>query len=161
MAGPVLYSTNSWIAHEFATRYRGGSHFVWCSEHYDPHSAPAGSAAAAIAPSSSPKGIYDTLRGDCDREDRHSSLIRGYRKTFLRLAKTWLADKSISKQQYDEIVSTVKSNSWRIWRPVLFVIPEEPVRSRIVHVAHPGRAGYGPEMQIHDLKSTEFDVIVL
>ncbi|KVT23033.1 hypothetical protein WK48_23305 [Burkholderia ubonensis] len=140
-------------------KYRTGKHFVWCSEHYDPTTAPAGSAAAAIAPSSSPKGIYDILHGDCAREDTHSTLIKGYRKTFQRLAKAWLADGSLSKDQYDEVVATVKSQSWRIWRPVLFVIPRAPVDARIVMVPHRNRAAYGPELQIVDLMPHEFDLI--
>jgi hypothetical protein len=142
-------------------KYRNGSHFVWCSEHYDPTSAPAGSSAAAIAPSSSPKGIYDTLKGDCAREDKHSSLLSGYRKTFKRLANVWVANGEITASQRDEIIATVRSTSWRIWRPLLFVIPLEPVRSRLKAVPHPQRAAYGPEWQIEDLQIAEFDVIEL
>jgi hypothetical protein len=134
VAGPVLYSTNTWISHEIAMRYRGGRHFAWCSEYYDPTTAPTGSAAAAIAPSSSPKGIYDTLHGDCAREDTHSNLIKGYRKTFRRLAARWLADGDLSQTYHDEIVAIVKSQSWKIWRPVLFVIPRDIVSGRVVEV---------------------------
>jgi hypothetical protein len=159
VAGPVLHSTNSWISHEIAMKYRNGQHFVWCSEYYDPTTAPAGSAAAAIAPSSSPKGIYDALHGDCYREDTHSSLIKGYRKTFKRLAAQWLAEGSIDKPQHDEIAAIVKSQSWKIWRPVLFVIPRALVAGRVVHVPHARRAAYGPELQITDLMPQEFDLI--
>ena len=161
MAGPVLYSTNPWIAHDIAVRYRAGVHFVWCSEYYDPTTAPSGSAEAAIAPSSSPKGIYDTLHGDCHREDVHSALIKSYKGTLCRLAKGWLSDGSITKNQHDEIIAAVKSKSWRIWRPVLYVIPKAPIEvaSRLVKVNHKKRAAYGPEMQIHDLNLHEFDLI--
>lgn len=161
MAGPILYSTNPWLAHEFSKRYRGGNHFVWCSEFFDPASAPSGSAASAIAPSSSPKGIYGTLGDDCRREDRHSALIKGYRKTFLRLATQWLAAAEITDEQHGEIVATVKSQSWRIWRPLLYIIPREPIESmgRLRSVPHRHRAAYGPELQIADLAIHEFDII--
>lgn len=161
MAGPVLYSTNPWISLEIGRKYRGNKYFVWCSEHYDPTTAPAGSAAAAIAPSSSPKGIYDTLADDCRREDRHSALIKGYKRTFLRLAKDWVADGSIAAQDGEEIAGMVKSQSWRIWRPVLYVIPEDPIRTagRLQTVKHRSRAAYGPELQILDLGTLEFDPI--
>lgn len=161
MAGPVLYSTNPWITHEIVMKYRGGRYFVWCSEFYDPKAAPAGSAEALIAPSSSPKGIYDTLQDDCHREDTHSALISRYKKAFKRLATGWLADGSISKEQHDEIVATVTSKSWKIWRPVLFVIPKDPIKAanRLIEVKHKNRAAYGPELQIHDLAPHEFDLI--
>lgn len=134
---------------------------MWCSEHYDPTSAPAGSAGAAIAPSSSPKGIYDQLHGDCDREDTHSALIKGYSKTFRRLATQWLSTSEITKDQHDEIVSAITSKSWKIWRPVLFVIPRHPIESsgRLLTVPHKRRAAYGPELQILDLAAAEFDMI--
>ncbi len=161
MAGPVLYSTNCWIAHTIAQKYRNDTHYVWCSEHYDPASTSAGSVAAAIAPSSSPKTIYDTLKGDCHREDEHSSLIKGYKKTFRRLATAWRSDGSIEKDQYDEIIATIGARTWRGWRPLLFVIPVEPVKTRIIQVPRQKRAGFGTELQILDLKSHEFDVIEL
>lgn len=161
MAGPVLYSTNPWIAHDIAIKYRGGLHFVWCSEYFDPLAAPTGSSYSAIAPSASPKGIYDSLHNDCKLEDIHSSLLKGYKGTFCRLAKLWLADGSINKEQHDEIVSSVRSKSWRIWRPVLYIIAREPIENtgRLKSVAHRKRAAYGPELQIADLLVQEFDII--
>ena len=96
MAGPIIYSTNPRVAHDIATRYRNDVHFVWCSEYYDPTTATPGTAGAAIAPSSSPKVIFDTLTRECDQEERHSAIIKGYRKTFRRLAAEWLADGSIT-----------------------------------------------------------------
>ena len=161
MAGPILYSTNPWIAHVFSKKYLSGIHFVWCSEYFDPKAAPPGSAESAIAPSSSPKGIFDTLKNDCEREDLHSALIKGYKKTFLRLAKTWLADSTIDKNAYDEIAATVKSKSWKIWRPLLYVIPREKIEisGRLKIVPHKNRAAYGTELQIADLYKDEFDTI--
>ena len=161
MSGSVVYSTNPRIAHDISMKYRRGDHFVWCSEHYDPTTAPGGSTAAAIAPSSSPKGIFDILKAECDREERHSFLIKGYRKTFRRLAADWLADGSIQREQYDEIVATVNATSWLIWRPQLYVIPRQPIveTGRLEAVPHRSRAGYGPEFLIKDLQPDEFDII--
>ena len=161
VAGPLLYSTNCWFAHQVATLYRQGTHFVWCSEYFDPATAPPGSAASAIAPSSSPRGIYDALHGDCAREDSHSSLINGYRKKFRALAAQWLSAEEITKTQHDEIVAAVKSPSWKIWWPVLFVIPRQTIESadRLIQVSRKQRAAYGPELQIVDLRPHEFDMI--
>jgi hypothetical protein len=159
--GPVLYSTNPWFATDVAMRYRHGSHFAWVCEYFDSKKAPAGSAAALTAPSSNPRRIYNQLREDCEIEDKHSALIGGYKKTFSRLAKQWLADGSLAKDQYDEILAITKDFSWNIWRPVLYVIPRTAVEPRIKSVNIALRAGYGPELQIEDLQPHEFDIIEL
>lgn len=161
MAGPVLYSTNPWIAHQLTKEYLNGIHYVWCSEYFDPAMAPPGSVCSAIAPSSSPKGIFEALKRDCDNEDTHSALIKNYRKTFKRLAKNWLADSTIGKSDHEEILARLKSNSWKIWRPVLYVIPRENIDkgNRLIKVPLKYRASIGPELQIHDLALHEFDII--
>jgi len=161
MTSPVLYSVNPWIAHELAMKYRGGKHLVWCSEYYDPTTAATTSAGASIAPSSSPKGLFDQLKSDCDREDAHSYLIKGYRKTFSRLAAEWLAVGEILRDQHDEILATVKARSWRIWRPLLYIIPRHTIEAagRLEHVPRKQRAAYGPELRISDLQPHEFDII--
>ncbi len=120
MSSQVLYSTNPWFAVDIATRYRKGVHFAWVCEYFDARMAPPGSAAAMIAPSSNPCRIYRNLLEDSIEDDGHSSLIKGYRKTFSRLAKEWLSDGSLTKEQYDEIVASVRKGTRKIWRPVLY-----------------------------------------
>jgi hypothetical protein len=163
VTGPILYSTNPWYATEIAAKYRNGRYFAWVSEYFDSSTAPGGSAASLIAPSSDPSQIYNRLRQDCSKEDEHSDLIKGYRKTFSRLAKAWAADGSITDDQRDEIIATVKSRSWRIWRPVLYVIPRVNIEGtgRLRSVKRPDRASYGPELQVVDLERHEFDIIEL
>jgi len=162
MAGPILYSTNPWFATDIALRYRRGVHFAWVCEYFDSEEAPAGSAAALIAPSSNPRRIYNQLREDCEKEDKHSSLIAGYKRTFSKLAKGWFGDASLNRDQYDEIMATVRAPSWKIWRPVLYVIPRSEINpSRLKSVKIGARAAYGPELQIADLQPHEFDKIEL
>jgi hypothetical protein len=76
-------------------------------------------------------------------------------------AKAWLADSTINNEQYDEIVTTVKSKSWKIWRPVLYLIPKEKimVSGRLKTVPRKSRASIGPELKIEDLALHEFDII--
>jgi hypothetical protein len=107
MPGPVLYSTNPWFATEIAEKYRGGRYFAWVCECFDSATAPTGSAAARIAPSSNPRRIYQLLAEECAAEEGHSSTITGYKKTFTRLAKEWFAKNEIDKNQYDEILASV------------------------------------------------------
>lgn len=161
MPGPILYSTNPWFATDIATRYRGGTHFAWVCEYFDTATAPAGSAAAMIAPTSNPRRIYRNLFEEYKAEEGHSPEVKRYKKTFTLLARKWFADGSITKDQQDEIIASVRATSWRIWRPVLYVIPRAPIEAtgRLISVPRSDRASYGPEQQIVDLHPDEFDII--
>lgn len=163
MAGPVLYSTNPWFATDISTRYLGGSHFAWVCECFDASKAPHGSAAAMIAPSSSPREIYENLWKEKNREDRHGAIISGYKKTFVRLARDWLAQGKINSTQCDEIIATARAPAWNHWRPVLYVIPRKPIEDagRLISVPNRQRAAYGPELQILSLVPNEFDIVEL
>ncbi len=161
MPGPILYSANPWFATDVASKYRGGIHFAWVCECFDTATAPVGSAAAMIAPTSSPRRIYRNLSEEYKAQDEHSSEIQRYKKTFSRLAKKWFADGSITQDQRDEMIASVRATSWRIWKPVLYVIPRAPIEAagRLISVPRQDRAGYGPEQQILDLRQDEFDII--
>lgn len=163
MAGVILYSANPWFAVDLATRYRGNMFFAWVSEYFDAKSAPPGSAAALVAPSSTPCRIYRTLLEDATAQDDHSALIGGYRKKFALLARQWLSAGLLSKDQHDEIIASVRGRTWTIWRPVLYVIPRQVVEStgRLTPVPRRMRGGYGPELQVSDLHRDEFDIVEL
>lgn len=160
---PLLYSTNPWFATDLARAYRGGKHFCWCSEHFDSAAAPSATAASLVAPSSNPKRIYYQLHDDVSKEDKHSHLLKAYRKTFRRLATGWHADGELSDAHRDEIIAKLQPGSWRIWRPILYVIPRAPIEAagRLKMVPYPKQAGYGPELQIEALMPNEFDIIEL
>lgn len=161
MTPPILYSANPWYATEVAEKYRSGLHFAWLSEYFDSEKdAPAGSAGRLIAPSSNPRKIYEDLWHEYDAQEEHSRIIKAHKKTFRRLAKAWLGSGEISQDQHDEIYASVNSRSWKIWKPVLYVIPRRSIdESRIIPIGRRDRAGYGPEYQIHDLKRDEFDIV--
>jgi hypothetical protein len=129
MASAVLYSTNPWFARDVASRYRGGVHFAWVCEYFDARVAPPGSAAAGIAPSANPCQIYRKLLEDTQKQDEHSHLVKEYKKKFIRLARDWFSDGSLTQNQHDEIIAAVRAPTWTIWRPVLYVIPREPIES--------------------------------
>lgn len=163
MTSQILYSTNPWFAVEVSARYRGNVFFAWVSEYFNARAAPSDSAAALIAPSSSPCRIYRDLLEDWKHQDDHSALIKGYTRKFSRLAKDWLAEGSITKDHYDEIIASVRGRTWSIWRPVLYVVPREPIEraGRLFPVPRQARAAYGPELQVRDLRRDEFDIIEL
>jgi hypothetical protein len=161
--GQVLYSVNPWFAHEVAMTYRKGVHVIWCSEIYDPTQAVGTSSTSAIAPSSNPCVLYDRLHQDCRSEDRHSDLIKNYKRVFKRLATEWLSKGEISPEAHDEIIAQLKPGAWRIWRPQLYLIPRRPIEEagRLHSVSGKNRAAYGPELQILDLMPHEFDIVEL
>jgi hypothetical protein len=162
MSELILYSTNPWYATEISRLYRNGIYFAWVSADFDAGTSVVGSSAALTGVSSIPKEIYRRLYDDCKSEDGHSALIRGYKKTFRRLTKDWFAEHEITEEQRDEIIANLNSNSWRIWRPVLYLIPRNGIHpSRIQTIKRPDRAAYGPEYKIVDLQVHEFDIIEL
>jgi hypothetical protein len=159
MAGLVRYSANPWFATDVAKRYRSGRYFAWICEYFDSEREAPG---AMIAPSSNPRKIYEDLLHDYQHQEEHSRIIKDHKRTFRRLAKTWRAAGEISQDQFDEIIASIDANSWRIWKPVLYVIPVDRIDlKRIRAVPRPDRAGYGPEYQIVDLEAHEFDIIDL
>lgn len=151
MSHLYLYSTNPSYSHEIALRYLSGKHFIWCSEMYNPIG----------APSSSPGEIYRMLSADCEHEDTHSNLIRNYKKTFRKLATSWLSSGIIDLDQKEEIFTTINSNSWKIWRPQLYIIYRPPIESsgRLIRVPAHDRAAHGEEWKIEDLDSNEFEIL--
>ena len=155
--GPVLYSTNTWIAYMIAQRYYGGIHYVWCTPYFDPRQL---GRENAVPPTSSPLEMYRTLFEETSRGDRHSSKIAENRVGILHGASEKHAAKIITEVQKDEIAAVMKVALPTDFRPLLYVIPvsmvadtvrEPPVEDK----AHPLSAEY----IIGELPRDCFDVI--
>jgi hypothetical protein len=161
MAGPVLYSTNPFISFDIGCKYRGNKHVVWCSEVFDPTTQATLTAGSMVAPTSSPLAIARALAAEVRNEERHSTNFKRFKQTFKRLATSWEADGSITAAQASEIRSMVTQQSYRIWRPLVFVIPRANIEAsgRLINVEPTKRAGHGPEYRIFDLDTAEFDVL--
>ena len=146
-----LYSTNPVFSHLIAEKYLGNKHCVWCSDQYD----------SAGAPSASPCELFISLQKDCDREDKHSSLISRYKKKFRKLAVDWATSGRITMEQKNEIIAQVNLNSWSIWQPQLYIICRSlvDVKERLILVPAKKRASTAEEWQILDLDVAEFEII--
>jgi hypothetical protein len=142
-------------------RFRGDIHYVWCSELCDSKSAGVYSSAALIPPSSNPADIYRELQRDVKGKDKHSAKISEQKMSLLKLAVDWENAKEISSDERDEIIYLTEHASFDEWRPLLYVIPSEPVKSRLKLVPPAKRAGFGVEYIIEDLKRFEFDTVEL
>ena len=159
--GPIVYSTNPFLSYEVGCRFRGDTHVVWCSEVFDPRTTSSSAPGSMIAPSSSPRSLAQKLAADVRGEDTHSDLISRYRRKFKSLATSWYADGSFTDEQAKELRELATRRSFRIWRPLVYIIPRAPLEStgRLQSVPPRQRAGHGPEFRIFDLLTTEFDVI--
>ncbi len=107
---------------------RNNTHRVWCSEAFDPRLA-IGTRVGMVAPASSPLAIACQLRDHVKHEEKHSPLLKRYKRTFRVLATTWRGDRSITDDQAAEMVGLVNAKSWQMWRPLVYIIPREPIES--------------------------------
>lgn len=159
MSSPLLYSTNVFLKLHIQERFRGDVHYVWCSESFDGAKHGAYSGASLVAPSSNPADIYRQLKQDIERADRHSAKISAQRASLAALAVDWEKAGEISADERDEIVYMAKNATFNEWRPLIYVIPRDPLKARLKLVAPEKRAGLGIEYIISDLRRHEFDVI--
>ncbi|GFO69749.1 hypothetical protein GMLC_33280 [Geomonas limicola] len=139
--------------------FRNDIHYVWCSEFFDGTAQGRYTAGSQTPPSSNPADIYRQLKQDVDRGDLHSAKIAEQKASFLRLAIDWEAAGIISPDEKDEIIYLVNNATSKDWKPLIYVIPQPPVASRLQLVPASQRAGVGREYIISDLTRCEFDII--
>ncbi len=75
------------------------------------------------------------------------------------LAGAWREAGEIGEEDRDEIVAMVGSATILDWRPLIYVIPFEPVAARVKNVPRAKRASQEPEFIIEDLARSEFEII--
>ncbi len=157
---PVFYSTNAWIKYFINENYRKGKPYVWCSECFEGHRKPV-SGMPPMARSSSPLQIYRELLDDVASNDAHSSKIAQQQHSLNSLAVKWQAAGEIGKVEFEEIIALANRPVSNIWRPVIYVIPQDAIHPSRIDVVHPkDRAGaVGREYIIKDLNTSEFDIL--
>jgi len=95
------------------------------------------------------------------KSDEHCEKIASQKKTLLALAQTWVTQGHITPEARDEMTAIVTMAKFPEWRPLVFVIPFEPVRGRVKEVVRSKRASSEPEYIIEDLARAEFDLLEL
>lgn len=128
----LLYSTSTWLAYAIAERFYGGVHYAWCSPVYD------GKKAAShfnIPPTSSPAELYRALLDEVARGERHSELMKRNRLGIISGAEAMLEAGVITRHRRDEIEEIVEDIHPREFRPVLFVMPYDLVRDKVVEAS--------------------------
>lgn len=110
--------------------------------------------------SSNPADIYRDLKTDIKDRDSHSAKINEQKVRLESLALDWYTSGEIDKEQRDDILYMVKNASFEDWHPLLYIIPYEGVKDRLITVPPKNRANpMEPEYIIEDLKRSEFDII--
>lgn len=155
----LLYSTNTWLAYAIAERYYGGVHYAWCSPVFDGRRA---ASHVNIPPTSSPAELYRLLQDEVERGERHSAVMKNNREGVLRGARSKRASGLIGQTEWEQIERMVELSHPADFRPVLYVIPFDRIRSTAVEVpvserAHPFSVEYRVELLPHD----SFDMLEL
>lgn len=161
MPPPLLYSTNVFLKFLIQQKFRNDEHYVWCSDTFDAATHAMYSVRALVAPSANPADIYRQLKLDVQNNDRHSAKINAQKASLTALAIAWEANGEVSHDQKEEILFMITNASFGDWRPLIYIIPRQPVESRMKVVPIHQRASFGDEFIIEDLKRPEFDLIEL
>lgn len=111
---------------------------MWCSPYFDPSSIPA--IEFTNPPSSTPRDIYGTLQQAVQRKDRHNTKINDNRVGLLKGAYLKKQDKIITTDQHKEIVEIIEEAGIQDFRPLLYIIPGDPVANLIKDVPVQDRA---------------------
>jgi hypothetical protein len=155
----LLYSTNTWLAHQISRQFYDGRHWVYCAPafavmpvlHYP-----------TLPPSSCPKDIYATLHHDCAAKDRHSAKILQNRAGLKKGSLAKRAAGLISDQEAADIDWMVDNAEISDFRPLLYVIPRAPVATRLKRVSAKAAANmFSEEYILEDLADSEFHALEL
>ena len=159
MAGPLLYSTNPFIKLIVQEKYRGDSHYVWCSESFDSNKQPGYSISSLVASTSNPASIYKDLSQGCKKGEKHCSKIGEIRTSLKALAVDWHLKNEITVEDKEELMLLADETDPMYWRPLVYVIPRHLVQTKLTPINLGKRASFGNEFVIEDLKRDEFDII--
>ncbi len=155
----IYYSTVPYMKFYLQRNYFNDIHYVWASESFDNSQAGAHTPASLVAPSSNPVDVFKDLQIAVTKRDRHSYKINEQKLSLKKIAVDKCAAGEITPQQRDDVIFTVDSADFEMWRPIIYLIPNtiDPARVHTVPMAQ--RASLGPEFIIKDLTSSDFDII--
>jgi hypothetical protein len=156
----VLFSANSALAHIINKTFYNDEHYVWCSPVFDPKSLDATNIYSRIPPSSSPYNICCLYQDAIDGADDHCTKIKENRAGLIRGASLKLEDGVIDLEDYGRILAMVEKASFKEFKPLVYVIPLEAVRSKVEQV--PVKESANPlsfEYRITGLNGNEFEIM--
>lgn len=160
-SSPVLFSTVCYWKYYIQRRFVNDTHYVWCSEHFDPTKQADHDPDSQTGPTSNPRAIYERLDEAVENHDTHCNKIKDQESTIRELAIEWNQQDIISEDEALDILYMMDEGAFRNWRPLLYVIPTGKVVDRVEYVPFSRRASVGDEWIIEDLDSSEFRIVEL
>ena len=134
----ILYSCCTWLSYQIGQIYYGGFHYVWCAPYFDSKSRL--NPDNAVPPTSNPKDIYWNLKREVEAGDKHSAKILQNRTGIQRGADVNLKLGNITSLKHQEILDIVAAAELVDFKPLLYIIPLEPVKPIIQMAAIKDRA---------------------
>jgi hypothetical protein len=154
----VLYSAQTWLAFAIATKYFRDLHYAWCTPYFN-GGAPSTLMPGANPPSSTPNDIARTLKEDIARGDGHSAKIDENRSGLRRGARAKHTKGIITDQEFKDIGSIIEAASFNDFRPLIYVIPVERVKTLVIDPPLADKANpFSEEYLIVELPRSSFDV---
>ena len=155
----LLYSVSTQIAYRINELFYG-RHFVWCSPVFNSEKLDSMHVYKKIPPSSNPFRIYERYKQDVNNGDLHSAMISQNKAGLKKGAIIMLKNGVIDNSDFVRINNMVDSATIDQFSPVIYLIPNKELISRIklvdvAKVANP----LSIEYQIEDLKKDEFEII--
>ena len=148
----ILYSINTWLAFKIAEHFYYNNHFVWC--------APMFNAKGINPPSSDPHEICNGLMKDIEGRDKHSAKIAYNKSGIIKGADIQHGNKIINDEQRLEILDLVNIAEIEDFRPLIYIIPFEDVKSIAIPASVKLAAGlFSKEFIIDKLPRDKFDII--
>lgn len=164
MTNPLLlYSTNTRLAFEINERYYQQKHYVWCTRYFNNSATPL--ITYTNPPSSCPEDIYRSYLAETNREDLHAIQIPRNVTGLQKGVNAKFAEGVITDAQKTLILSIIekaKGKNFRLFSPLLYIIPFAAVESMFEFVPIEDRANpLSDEYIIKDLPREFFDVVDL
>lgn len=158
----LYYSTNTKLAFLLNERFYFSKHYVWCSPVFNPEKLNEYDYRSRIPVSSSPYKIYINLKDDVSSKDLHSNKIDQNRTGLKKGAAKMLERGIIDENDFGRIIKIIDKASIEDFEPILYLIPENLVSSklRVVDVEDAANP-LSSEFQIEELSKNEFEIIEL
>jgi hypothetical protein len=157
----LYYSVNTYLSHYINTTFYNDQHYVWCSPVFDPTRLEASDPRRRIPKSSSPISIYKTYQDDVTSGDLHSDAIKRNRLGLKAGATHRLQQDVIDADEYQMINDIVDAALITDFAPLIYVIPEHLVASKIRRVSVSAQANpLSAEYVVDNLMKGEFELLV-
>lgn len=155
----IVYSTNVYLKFKIHQRFCNDTHYAWCSEQFDTAVLGRYQQGSGVPPTSNPASIYRDLKEAVQKHDRHNAKVQEQKTSLKALAVKWENNRQITTEEKEEIIYMVDNSDITEWRPLIYLIPRQPVANRLKTVPIENRASNEVEYIIEDLKSAEFHII--